>query len=68
MSTDDLSPHRAMNDDDGPTIAESFYERLYEGETITADAIPRALDHATRTLRERGAPPERWATFMHIGA
>lgn len=59
---------RAMNDADGPTIAKSFYEKLFENETVSNDAIPRALDYAARQLREQGVPPGRWATFLHVGA
>jgi hypothetical protein len=57
-----------MSDQDGPTVAEAFYGKLFESEVMGADAIPRALDHAVNLLREQGAPPERWATFMHVGA
>jgi hypothetical protein len=57
-----------MRDEDGPVISKAFYEKLLEGETITADAIPYALDHAVRRLREAGVPVERWATFIHVGA
>jgi hypothetical protein len=60
--------NRAMRDEDGPVVAKAFYEKLFEGETITADAIPYALDHAIRKLRESGVPVERWATFIHVGA
>jgi hypothetical protein len=59
-----------MRDEDGPVVAKAFYEKLFEGDTITADAIPRALDHAVRKLRhsEKGVSIERWATFIHVGA
>jgi hypothetical protein len=57
-----------MNDHDGPDIAQAFYEKLFEGQTIDVDAIPRALDAAVKQLRDVGVPPERWATFMHVGA
>jgi hypothetical protein len=63
-----LTLHRAMRDEDGPAISKAFYQKLFEGDTITADAIPRALDHAVRKLRESGASIERWATFIHVGA
>jgi hypothetical protein len=59
---------RAMDDADGPRVAKSFYERLFAAETITLDAIPYALDNAVTELRRSGVPPERWATFVHIGA
>jgi hypothetical protein len=61
-------PGRAMRDEDGPAVAQAFYEKLFEGTIIENDAIPRALDDAVRKLRDDGVSPERWATFMHIGA
>jgi hypothetical protein len=57
-----------MNDEDGPRVAQCFYERLFAGESIHADAIPSALDHAVTELRKAGVAPERWATFIHVGA
>jgi hypothetical protein len=57
-----------MNDVDGPSVAKHFYEKLVVNEVITLDAIPYALDYAVETLRKSGVPPERWATFAHIGA
>jgi hypothetical protein len=59
---------RAMKDADGPRIAKLFYETLFEEEQISLDTIPYALDRAVTELRKSGAPPERWATFIHIGA
>jgi hypothetical protein len=59
---------RAMNDVDGPEVARLFDEKLFEHETLDADAVPYALDHAVAALRKSGAPPERWATFVHMGA
>jgi hypothetical protein len=57
-----------MRDEDGPVVSKAFYEKLFEADTIAADAIPYALDHAVRKLRESGALVERWATFIHVGA
>jgi hypothetical protein len=57
-----------MNDVDGPLVAEMFSEKLFAEETITLDAIPYALDYAVGELRKSGVPPERWATFIHMGA
>jgi hypothetical protein len=59
---------RAMNDADGPRVTKLFYERLLSDEVITLDAIPYALDYAVGELRNSGVPPERWATFIHMGA
>jgi hypothetical protein len=59
---------RAMNDADGPLVAALFYEKLFEEEVITVDAIPYALDYAVSELRKSGATSERWTTFIHMGA
>jgi hypothetical protein len=60
--------NRAMRDSDGPVVAHAFYEHLFSHEILDSDAVAFALDHAVTTLREQGAGPERWATFIHIGA
>jgi hypothetical protein len=57
-----------MNDADGPQVAKLFYKRLFAEDVIRLDAIPYALDHAVSAMRKSGVPPERWATFIHIGA
>jgi hypothetical protein len=57
-----------MNDTDGPLVAELFYKKLFAEDVITLDAIPYALDYAVAELRKIGVPPERWATFIHMGA
>jgi hypothetical protein len=57
-----------MNDADGPFIAKHFYEKLFAADVISPDAIPSALDYAVSELRKSGVPPERWATFVHMGA
>jgi hypothetical protein len=63
-----LSKCRAMHDRDGPFIAKAFYGKLFEQETIDADAIAYALDHAVGALKASGVPFQRWATFIHMGA
>jgi hypothetical protein len=57
-----------MYDQDGPKMAEWFYEALFEKETVQLDDIPYALDKAVQKLRAAGAPAVRWATYMHWGA
>jgi hypothetical protein len=57
-----------MSDADGPRVASLFYDRLFEEDMITLDAVPYALDYAVGELRKSGVPPERWATFIHMGA
>jgi hypothetical protein len=57
-----------MNDRDGPYLTEIFYQKLFATETVDVDSIAYTLDEAVTTLRESGVPPERWATFVHMGA
>jgi hypothetical protein len=63
-----------MRDPDGPVVARLFYEKLFENETVDANSIAYALDHAVNMLREsptlRGDREswKRWATFIHMGA
>jgi hypothetical protein len=57
-----------MNDIDGPAMARWVYEDLFAREEIDSDAIAHALDGAIAKLKQLGAPPERWATFVHMGA
>ncbi|EIN04163.1 hypothetical protein PUNSTDRAFT_76828, partial [Punctularia strigosozonata HHB-11173 SS5] len=58
-----------MNDEDGPVVAETVYKAMFKdgSGTIDYDAIPRALHTAARRLREEGAHPSRWATYIHLG-
>jgi hypothetical protein len=57
-----------MSDVDGPVVAEEFYQNLLSQDTISYDTVPYALDAAVAKLRKQGASPERWATFIHVGA
>jgi ABC-type uncharacterized transport system auxiliary subunit len=64
----ELSPSRAMSDQDGPFVAQRFYEKLFAAENLDVDAVAYALDHAITELKDSGVSPERWATFIHMGA
>jgi hypothetical protein len=57
-----------MRDDDGPFVSKRFYEKLFDSGIIDVDTVAYALDHAVAALRDSGASPERWATFIHMGA
>lgn len=57
-----------MDDIDGPNMARWVYEDLFAQDKIDSDAIAHALDGAVEKLRKAGAPPDRWATFVHMGA
>jgi hypothetical protein len=57
-----------MNDLDGPFIAERVYKQIFKDGVLDLERVPYALDSAVRELRETGAHPSRWATYVHIGA
>jgi hypothetical protein len=58
-----------MADDDGPAMAQWFYEDLLSHEVIDADAVAYALDAAVEKLRAKiPLKPTRWAPYIHMGA
>ena len=57
-----------MNDADGPIVAQRVYEELLQKVNVDLEDIPYALDSAVQSLRRKGVPPSRWATFIHMGA
>jgi hypothetical protein len=57
-----------MGDIDGPAVASQVYEEILKKDVLDLDDIPYAVDKAVTLLREKGVPPSRWATFIHIGA
>ena len=57
-----------MYDDDGPLVAQWFYEALLDNEIIDLNDIPYAFDTAMQKLRKSGASASRWATYIHMGA
>jgi CHAT domain-containing protein len=60
----------AMADIDGPDVAEDFYRYMFREPGGMGDFrdSAMALNHATREMRRRGVPVDRWANFVHIGA
>ena len=67
---------RSMHDEDGPRIADSFYEVLSRDPTSTtgvrciypdAARAAEALHIAVVRLREGGASLIRWVPFVHYG-
>lgn len=38
------------------------------GQTVVTLSLAHIIDGITRDLRAKGAPANRWATFVHIGA
>jgi CHAT domain-containing protein len=63
-----LIASRSISDMDGPMVAKWFYEDLLAKEVIDADSVAYALDFAAGKLRDSGAPLDRWAPFIHMGA
>jgi hypothetical protein len=58
-----------MADDDGPIMAQWFYEDLLSNKVIDADAVACALDAAVEKLRAKmPLAPKRWAPYIHMGA
>lgn len=61
-----------MQDIDGPHVTNAVYGALLRGAKaghweVNPDDIPYALDEAIAHLRDKGHPPARWATYIHIG-
>lgn len=59
----------AMDDEDGPTVAEAFYKHMFRnpGEVDFRDSAA-ALNKAMRELRKKKVGFSRWVNFVHIGA
>ncbi|KDQ60210.1 hypothetical protein JAAARDRAFT_599186 [Jaapia argillacea MUCL 33604] len=59
----------SIRDEDGPNVAEVFYRYMFRGDGIPSHMDSAyALDEAVRSLRESGTSPERWVSFIHMGA
>jgi CHAT domain-containing protein len=61
----------AMEDVDGPDVAEDFYKYMFRdaGGAVDFRDSAMALNRAARALRKRkGMAIDRWINFVHIGA
>jgi CHAT domain-containing protein len=60
----------AMADIDGPDVTEGFYGHIFRDAGNAGDFRDAAvaLNHATREMRKRRVPLDRWINFVHIGA
>jgi hypothetical protein len=67
LQPDNIDYCRAMDDIDGPFMAERIYKRMFRNGGLELSVIPYALDDAARELRDLGAPASRWATYVHFG-
>lgn len=60
-----------MSDVDGTDIAEMVYTQLIAtgegGPPMEPESVAYALDEATRAMRAKRLPPERWVPFIHLG-
>jgi hypothetical protein len=63
-----VSFDRSIQDKDGPIVTKHFYEALFKSELIDSDSVSHALDEAVGKLKMSGTNPERWASFIHMGA
>ena len=57
-----------MMDQDGPVIAEQFYQELFKNHSFDSSQAAYALHSAVQKLRAQRVSPVRWATFFHVGA
>ncbi|KAG9028222.1 hypothetical protein FRB95_006723 [Tulasnella sp. JGI-2019a] len=59
----------AMDDQDGPIMAEHFYKYMFRNGPGAVDCrdAAKALVMGTRELRRRKVPLERWINFVHYG-
>ena len=62
-----------MADEDGPVIADTFYEELFRGPDGRPTQEPdvkksvRALHLAVKKLRSKNISFRRWVPFIHMG-
>jgi hypothetical protein len=56
-----------MYDADGPKVARTVYDILFQKDHFDLDDVPYALDEAVQSLRSSGVESSRWALFMHMG-
>jgi hypothetical protein len=73
INSESVNWTRKRMDEDGPTIADTFYEELFCGPDgrlalkpdMTKSAL--ALHLAVKKLRLQGASFHRWVPFIHMG-
>lgn len=62
-----------MRDEDGPVIADAFYEELFRGPDGKRVQVPNtsksalALHLAVKRLRSKNVSFRRWVPFIHMG-
>ncbi|KAG8868002.1 hypothetical protein FRB98_003867, partial [Tulasnella sp. 332] len=60
----------AMDDIDGPDVAETFYKFMFRngGGVVDFKDAANGVWRVSKALREEGVPLDRWVNFIHIGA
>ena len=57
-----------MEDSDGPKVAELVYRNIMDNrKVLDVHATAEALHSAVQSLKDSGAPFERWIPFIHMG-
>jgi len=62
-----------MKGEDGPTIADTFYEAIFQGpdgkpaQQPNTNKSAQALHIAIKKLRSSNVPFWRWVPFIHMG-
>ena len=65
-----------MQDEDGPKVADTFYEKLFPAKSSAVDLqrghpdtteAARALHVSVAKLRAEGVSFGRWVPFIHLG-
>jgi len=58
-----------MEDSDGPKVAELVYKNIMDNrKALDVHATAEALHSAVQSLKDKGAPFERWIPFIHMGS
>jgi len=64
----------SIKDEDGPTVADSFYENLFRGVSANGEKpypdtkeAAWSLHCAVKKLRDAGLCFRRWVPFIHMG-
>lgn len=60
----------AMDDEDGPDVAEAFYKHMFRqtNEPPNLKDAAKGVYHITKMLRKKKVTFDRWVNFIHVGA
>ncbi|KAG8884018.1 hypothetical protein FRB98_002659 [Tulasnella sp. 332] len=59
----------AMDDVDGPDVAESFYRYMFRngGDGVNYEDAAKGVHEISKALRKSKVPLDRWINFIHVG-